>query len=154
MTAPPATRYRGIPLKLARQYIGFIAISGTGLMIAVGMLWLLVHQADISIGLANAVADTCAVTFVFLVSRQKIFSGSRRHAGLKYLTWLAWQAIHIMLISLALTGLTHSYGASLQPIAMGSPETLLKIAITPLTMTLNFIVARLLLHSGLAKGNA
>lgn len=106
----PVTRHSRALSQLLRQYAGFFLVSGTGLLIALSMLWLLVHLGNLPVGWANAIADVSAVTFVFFVSRQKLFfSASSRRIGLKYLAWLAWQAIHILLISLTLAWLTQEY---------------------------------------------
>lgn len=153
MKGPSSSSIHFFLRKLAKQYAGFFIVSGIGLLIAVGLLWLLVHLGNLPVGWANAVADTSAATFVFFASRLKIFDNATGHTGFKYMAWLAWQIIHIMLISSALTWLTHTFGPRLYDFALGSPETLLKVAVTPLTMTLNFIVARLLLHSDAVKRN-
>jgi putative flippase GtrA len=131
---------------LAFQYTRFVIVSGMGLILAVGLLWVGTHLAGLPVWLANAIGDCVAVSFVFIMSERSIFSGTGHYLLAKYGAWIVWQVAHISAISVVLEWLVrHGAGHLMAPLAQ-APETTFKLLITPVTVSLNFIAARFLLH--------
>jgi dolichol-phosphate mannosyltransferase len=133
-------------MRLATQYLRFVLVSGGGLCIALALLWTGVHLVHLSVGVANAVGDAVAVTFVFLISERGVFTSHGRGLLAKYGLWLIWQALLILLVSLTLQWLNAQVAGGGVNGWRDIPETVLKLLLTPFTLSLNFVAARLLLH--------
>lgn len=135
---------------LSRQHVlahywRFIVVSGLGWGFALLLLWAGVHALAMPVWAANAVGDAAAITFVYFASPQVAFGTQALRDPRTFSCWLAWQALHIAAISWVLDALTGATSATLLPMLGHSLEVVLKIAITPVTLTLNFVVMRWLI---------
>jgi len=108
---------------------------------------ILVHFFDFSIQYANMISAVPAVTFVFFVSVRKTFiqKQSRIRLGYKYLIYFAYQII--LLICVSWTAQMMFDGFLQSPlvhytILLSNAKILVKLLITPITMTINFFVMK------------
>ena len=127
------------------HYGRFIVVSGLGWGLALLLLWAGIHVFALPVWTANAIGDAVAITFVFFTSPQAAFGTQTLRKPRLFFIWLAWQVVHIASISWALDALTSATSAALLPKLGSSLEVALKIAITPVTLTLNFVVMRWLI---------
>ena len=129
------------------QYLKFALISGLGLLSAVGLFWLLADKYSVNVLISNVISDFVAVSLVFVLSKSTIFNRSNAHYILSFVLWILWQIIHIFAISLVLTYLERSQ--VLCHSNFPCRNVINKIAITPITMTLNFVVLRFITSKSL-----
>ena len=134
--------------KILKQFINFLFLSGIGWLIDFTLYLLFSNVFNLKIIHSNILSSIPAVTFVFFVSTQKVFSKNNSKISLKekYLIYFLYQLILIVLISLLAQYL---YLLSLKNISMNVELKLLKIIIkiliTPITMLINFIVMKFLI---------
>lgn len=129
--------------KILRQAAGFIGLSGIG--------WLLDFTAYIILGFVasnpernNWISSWIGVTFVFIFATRKIFRNhSRISLEWKYLIYLIYQFLLILVISRVLQAVNLFLLAhiSLDGMRRFSP-VFAKILVTPVTMTVNFLVMK------------
>lgn len=135
--------------KILKQFINFLFLSGIGWLIDFTLYLLFSNIFNLKIIYSNILSSIPAVTFVFFVSTQKVFSKNNSKISLKekYLIYFLYQLILIVLISLLAQYL---YLLSLKNISMNVELKLLKIIIkiliTPITMLINFIVMKFLIE--------
>jgi hypothetical protein len=135
--------------KILKQFINFLFLSGIGWLIDFTLYLLFSNVFNLKIIHSNILSSIPAVTFVFFVSTQKVFSKNNSKISLKekYLIYFLYQLILIVLISLLAQYL---YLLSLKNISMNVELKLLKIIIkiliTPITMLINFIVMKFLIE--------
>ncbi len=94
--------------------------------------------------MANFLADWVAVTFVFLLSASRTLSVRDRAMMSSYAVYLLWQVAHISVASMVVAEISQwpsTYAISAGSVAV---ELISKVLVTPVTVTMNFIVARLL----------
>ncbi len=127
--------------RLLAQYARFAVLAGIGWMLALVLLWLGVHALYLPVWVANAIGDAVAITFVFFASPQAVFGTHNPHKARTFRLWVLWQLAHIALISWAVDALTGATEAALRPDLGRWLEITLKVAITPVTLTLNFMVS-------------
>lgn len=133
-------------ISVPRQFLGFLLLSGTGLVLATAILWAGVHLAGQSPFVANFVGDAVAITFVFFVSAHRTFVHAHRFMLARFAAYVGWQVVHVSLISWAVASLValpslHEVVARFAPV-----EVVAKLVLTPFTVTANFVVARLLIE--------
>ena len=133
--------------KLIRQFISFIAISGVGWLIDFSVYLILIHFFTLSILYANMLSAVPAVTFVFFVSVRKTFiqKQSRIRLGYKYLIYFFYQIILLLCVSWTAQMMFDCFLQS--PLAdytilLSNAKILVKLLITPITMTINFFVMK------------
>ena len=135
--------------KILKQFINFLFLSGIGWLIDFTLYLLFSNIFNLKIIYSNILSSIPAVTFVFFVSTRKIFSKNNSRISLKekYLIYFLYQLILILLISLLAQYL---YLLSLKNISMNVELKLLKIIIkiliTPITVSINFIVMKFLIE--------
>lgn len=122
----------------------FVAVSGTGWIIDVGIYICLIRYMDSTPLYANVISAAVAVTFVFFVSVYKIFLKQRgRYVFVGLSIYLVYQAVSIFLFSYLIDGATqifiyhHLFLQGISPI-------LAKFIITPITLATNYFFMRLL----------
>lgn len=134
-----------------KQAFGFILISGIGWLIDFSIYCLLTGLLSFPVGITNVISSIPAITFVFFTSTKKTFCnkpGSLK-LGYKYLIYFGYQLILLLCIS--------TFGQFLYNVLIVSSlsqyaliakymKLLIKIIITPITMTINFIVMKLLIE--------
>jgi putative flippase GtrA len=136
--------------KILKQGFAFFAISGCGWLIDFSLFTILTGLLNFSVMHANVMSSIPAITFVFFTSTRRTFI-NKSHIKLrcKYLIYFAYQAILIVGISV--------FGQLLFEILITSPistiaivethaELAVKITITPITMTCNYVVMKALLE--------
>lgn len=130
----------------SRPYRRFVLLSGLAWLASLAVLWLGVNVLQWPAWSANAAGDVLAVSLVFGLYPATVFGSRHRRWLAAFAPWAIWQALHIALISWAVDALS----AALSPLASAATsqwvEVAVKVAITPVTLTLNFVVARWLLH--------
>lgn len=133
--------------KLLYQALTFIGVSGIG--------WVLDFCTYITLGLFldnvavnNIISSWVGVTFVFIFATRKVFvNNSSISLRWKYLIYLIYQAVLIYFISKLLAQVDMFIIAhfELVPIIQLS-KIISKIAVTPITMIMNFIVMKMVIE--------
>lgn len=122
----------------------FVAISGCGWLLDFALFSLAVGLAHWPPGVANLVSATVAALSVFLVSRRLVFRRNDRDwraVGL----YLAYTEANIVFWSLAIQLVSGTFVT--WALAPSMAAMLAKIVVTPLSLTANFFVTRLLSHA-------
>ncbi len=133
-------------VSVPRQYVGFLLISGTGLVLATVILWAGVRLAGRSPFVANFVGDAVAITFVFFVSARRTFVHAHRFLLARFGAYVGWQIVHVSLISWGVASMV-DFPLFREIVARFAPtEVVAKLLLTPVTVTANFIVARFLIE--------
>jgi len=98
---------------------------------------------------SNFISAIPSVTFVFFVSTQKTFSKNKSRYSLKtkYFIYLIYQFLLLVIISAAGQAIYNLLtGFALQTVIFENLKIVVKILITPITMTINFFVMKLLVE--------
>ena len=132
------------PLRqLLRQAIRFVGLSGIGWLMDFTVYTLLSLRME-NLALVHVFSSLVGASFVFLFSTRFVFRDSHRiPLGLKYAIYIVYQLLLIFLISKLLAWIAAG-------IALYAPWALLrklaavlsKIIVTPITMTVNFLVMK------------
>lgn len=132
------------PLRqLLRQILRFLGLSGIGWLMDFTVYTLLSLRME-NLALVNVFSSLVGASFVFLFSTRFVFRDSHRiPLGLKYAIYIVYQLLLIFLISKLLAWIAAG-------IALYAPWALLrkfsailsKIIVTPITMTVNFLVMK------------
>ncbi|MDO5444378.1 MAG: GtrA family protein [Eubacteriales bacterium] len=131
--------------KLFFQFFGFIGISGIGWLIDFSIYTCLTSFTDIPVAYANMISSFPAITLVFIVSTRKIFdNGGKIPVYAKYIIYLFYQFVLVALVSMAAGKLAPWLGEIFEGKFENISKLLAKIAITPITMVMNFIVMKLM----------
>ena len=113
----------------------FGGVSGAGWCLDTALFALLVHVGGVAAGVANAVSAGTAVLFVFVVTHERVFDGSRRRRSEHLLVYVLCQVLLVLAASWAVGAL----------VALTEVEPLLvKLAVTPGTFLANFVLMLLL----------
>ena len=129
------------------QAINFFGISGIG--------WLLDFCIYTCLGfisgnlvLNNIISSWAGVTFAFVTATRKIFlKRSKIPLKIKYAIYIIYQCILIYLISILLSHINHVIADILkQDLSQNLSSTIAKIAVTPVTMIINFIVMKAIIE--------
>ena len=132
------------PLRqLLRQILRFLGLSGIGWLMDFTVYTLLSLRME-NLALVNVFSSLVGASFVFLFSTRFVFRDSHRiPLGLKYAIYIVYQLLLIFLISKLLAWIAAG-------IALYAPWALLrklaavlsKIIVTPITLTVNFLVMK------------
>lgn len=147
------------PERQAVKLPAFVVISGTGWLIDFTVFNVLV-ALSLPIFSANLCGATCGVSFVFFAGRQFIFREVRTGIRTAILCYTGWNVVAILLMSLAIATLGHALaGPSVQlpaqhfldslrvPLRAGSlAPVVAKMALTPVSMYLNFVAMGVILE--------
>ena len=130
--------------KIVLQFVKFLFVSGTGWMIDFSLYFIFTSILKYEVFYSNILSSIPAITFVFIVSIKKIFRENRNgiSTGKKYLIYFLYQMLLVILISLLgqflyLSALNHNFKYKAIMI-------IIKLIITPITMTINFFVMKFL----------
>lgn len=135
-------------MKFIKQAIAFMGISGIGWIIDFSLYSILTIILGLPILYSNIISAIPATILVFIVSTQKIFTQSKGKIKLryKYVIYFAYQIALLVLISMlgqfVYTGICNLI--EVIPIISQLAKIGTKLVITPITMTANFIVMKLL----------
>ena len=132
--------------KLLNQFKTFLFTSGIGWIIDFSLYSIFTTFLGISVLYANMISSIPAVTFVFIVSTRKTFSNNTTNISLKqkYFIYIIYQFMLLLIIS--------NLGQWLFDIMKTIPcivrildgyiKVFIKLIITPVTMTINFLVMK------------
>lgn len=131
--------------KLFSQFIKFLFISGIGWLIDFCLYIILTTKFNLEIFYGNIFSSIPAISYVFLISTKKIFTKSHRNNLTiiqKYIIYFIYQLLLIFFISIVAQNLyilVREYNLNFKMM-----KIIIKILITPITMTINFFVIRYL----------
>lgn len=128
---------------LLKQAIHFFGFSGIGWVLDFSTYVVLGYFSE-NLFLNNCLSSWVGVTFVFIFSTRTIFrNASKISIKLKYLLYILYQCILIIVISKVLNGINQLivYYFAWEIIVKYS-YILSKILVTPITMVLNFFVMK------------
>lgn len=134
---------------LIMQFFKFIIISGVGWLIDFSIYLLLTLKLNCSVGYANFISGIPALTFVFTFSTIKIFKNKFEKISIKkkYCIYFMYQII-LMIITSSIAQILHSILLDSELCKFifinENLKIIIKIIITPITMTLNFCAMKLL----------
>jgi putative flippase GtrA len=135
--------------RIFHQFILFVLVSGVGWLMDFSIYTLLSYLTDLKVIVINIISSIPAITYVFLLSNKKIFKNEHSRLSLKtkYLLYFAYQLVLLLCIS-AFGELL--YGIFIDvitvPFLLEHLKIVIKILITPITMTVNFIVMKNLIE--------
>ena len=131
--------------KLFSQFIKFLFVSGIGWLIDFCLYAILTIEFNLKIFYANIFSSIPAISYVFLISTKKIFTKSHRNNLTiiqKYIIYFIYQLLLIFFISIVAQNLyilVREYNLNFKMM-----KIIIKILITPITMTINFFVMKYL----------
>ena len=136
---------------LFRQILSFLFVSGIGWLIDFGVFFVLTTWLGFSVFLGNCISAVPGILWVFWFSSRHIFTAKKTGLKLyqKYLIYFAYQALLVAGVSLLAGYLFTQFIASRfveYELLYANIKMVIKIAITPITMTMNFIIMKLLLE--------
>jgi len=136
---------------LIRQIFSFLFVSGIGWLIDFSVYTFLTQLYSLPVLISNCISSCPAVIWVFWFSSKKIFAAKKSGLKLyqKYLIYFAYQLILVVCISILAQYLYRwliSIGTSDQDILHKYGKILIKLAVTPVTMTVNFIFMKNLIE--------
>lgn len=135
-------------MKLIKEFIYFLIVSGTGWLIDFGLFYILSSFLGLNVLFSNLISTIPAFTFVFLISTRKIFRNNIKYLTLqqKYLVYFTYQFFLVISVSLLgqwLYGVSH-HSLITYNFSDNIVKFCIKIIITPITMILNFFTMKLL----------
>jgi len=134
--------------KLIFQALKFFSVSGVGWLIDFGVYIALTSFFEFPVMTANFISSMPAITFVFIVSTRKIFKNSVKiKLRYKYIIYLSYQLVLLLCVSAFgewLFGVASSSSIVKIALIAANLKLIIKIAITPITMIVNFIVMKML----------
>ena len=135
--------------RIFKQFLSFLLVSGVGWIIDFSIYIALTKLANFKVIYANILSSIPAITYVFLMSNKKIFKNmnSKLSLKIKYLIYFGYQLI--LLLSISLLGeflYDKLIGFVIIPVLVNNFKIIIKILITPITMTLNFIFMKNLIE--------
>lgn len=131
------------------QFFKFIMISGVGWLIDFSIYLLLTSKINCPVGYSNFISGIPALTFVFIFSTRKIFKNKYGKVSIykKYCIYFGYQIILMLLISSSaqiLYSILLTSNICKVMFIERNLKIIIKILITPITMTINFFVMKLL----------
>ena len=139
-----------IPI-LIRQIFSFVFVAGIGWLIDFSIYLSLTNWVGFPVLAANCISSAPAVLWVFWFSSRRIFSANTAGTKLyhKYMIYFVYQLLLVVGISFFAEYLhTCFWGGALiiHNWLRDNIKILIKIVITPITMTLNFIFMKYLIE--------
>ena len=131
--------------KLFSQFIKFLFVSGIGWLIDFCLYVILTTKFNVEIFYANIFSSIPAISYVFLISTKKIFTKSHRNNLTiiqKYMIYFIYHLLLIFFISIVAENLYILAGK--YNLNFKIMKVIIKILITPVTMTINFFVMKYL----------
>jgi hypothetical protein len=131
--------------KLFSQFIKFLFVSGIGWLIDFSLYAVLTIEFNLKIFYANIFSSIPAISYVFLVSIKKIFVKSQKNTLTivqKYIIYFIYQLLLIFFISIVAQNLYILLGK--YNLNFKLMKIIIKVLITPVTMTINFFVIKYL----------
>lgn len=135
----PFTGIRWLTDGSARSVLRFALVSGTGLILDVG-LFLVLAQTGWRAGIANFISATAAVTFVYFVSVKRVFAYRGKFLLTLFCLYLVYQIAAVALASYAVDSI----------VAYGAAPVLAKALILPITFSANYLFMAYITRQGMA----
>ncbi len=132
---------------MVKQFMKFTTTSGLGWILDFLIYSLLVHF--FSSFISNCISATVAVTFVYLLSVNKIFNVNTNYAKLGFVMYLIYQSFSIICFSILINFLS---SFELFSIFGGFKYQSIKILVTPFTLFTNFVFMKILANYMSKKG--
>lgn len=136
---------------LIMQALKFFAISGIGWIIDFSVFSIISKKLSMNIFFINIISSTPAIIYVFIMSSKKIFKNYNSKLSLKtkYLIYFVYQILLLFLISKLAQFLFNTLSVTdimQYHLISNYLKIIIKIFITPITMTINFIVMKKLIE--------
>ena len=133
--------------KILGQAVRFIGISGVGWFLDF-LAYTCLRLRSCNLVLNNTISSWMGVTFVFIFATQKVFKNKSNIALLwKYLIYILYQCVLIFFISRVLNGINIAIISCINiRLIMKLSPIIAKLAVTPITMILNFWVMKELIE--------
>ena len=134
-------------IKIFIQIIKFTLISGMGFNLDFGVYLILTNLIKLPILYANMISAVPAITYVFFMSTKKVFNKKKSNIDItmKYVVYFIYQIILVYLVSsLAQLMYDNSINVLTKAIIINNLKIIIKLLITPITMTCNFFVMKIL----------
>lgn len=132
---------------ILKQGIKFIFISGMGFLIDFFVFCFLTKFLNIQIVYANVISAIPATTYVFFVSIKNVFKKKKSKVSIKqkYLIYFTYQIILVVSVSVLAQIIYNNIIEMINTtIVINNIKILVKMLITPITMTCNFFVMKIL----------
>lgn len=134
-------------MNLLKQAFQFFGISGIGWILDLIVYTVLTSFFKLSVDISNMISSFTGVTFVFLLSTRKVFiNDSKINLKIKYLVYVVYQIILIIIVSKIMLLLKNSLISFDVDFFRKYVDIIVKIIITPFTMLINFIVMKKLIE--------
>ncbi len=134
--------------KIGLQILKFLGFSGIGWLIDFSLFNLLTLFFD-SIDINNIISSLCGVSFVFMMSTRKTFVRKENGINLKwkFIIYICYQLVLIFVMSKLLLLICGLISTAFSGTFLADYSAFVsKILVTPITMTVNFIVMKLLIE--------
>lgn len=136
-------------LKILKQALSFFLISGIGWIFDFATYIFLTKFLSMGVAYANMISAIPAFTYVFATSNKKIFKNTNSKIALKYkyLIYFIYQIVLVICVSffgdfiynLMIVKITSLF-------IINNLKIIIKLLITPITMTLNFLTMKNLIE--------
>ncbi|MCT4545324.1 MAG: GtrA family protein [Vallitalea sp.] len=135
--------------KLIKQFIGFISVSGIGFIIDFTCYTILTNVFNMNVFASNFLSAIPAVTFVFFVSTRYVFGNNLKTTEklVRYIIYVLYQIVLLYCVS-KLSQMIYDYEEISFLVHMNKQvkKILVKLCITPITMTINFIFMKVIVE--------
>ena len=120
----------------------FVFISGLGFIIDFIIYNILTLLFNVNVDLSNMISSMVGVTFVFFTSTKKVFENNTQKISLKvkYLIYVVYQLLLIFLASKVMLLLKNYLVTFDIALLTQYASIIVKIFITPFTLTINYFV--------------
>ena len=134
--------------RLIIQAFKFFSVSGIGWLLDFGIYFVLTSSFNLNVLVANILSSIPAITFVFLTSTRIIFRNRTQFKlHYKYVLYLSYQIVLLLCVSGLgqwLFEMAISSHLSDSVFITSNLKLIVKIAIAPITMIMNFFVMKLI----------
>lgn len=132
-----------------QQIFQFIVVSGIGWCIDFSIYTFLTSCLQFKVLFANIISSIPAITYVFFMSKKRIFKNMQSKLNIKekYIIYFGYQIVLLLIIS-SFGEFMHTNLIKIVTVdfLLKNLKLVIKIMITPITMTLNFIVMKNLIE--------
>jgi putative flippase GtrA len=135
--------------KTRKQGIYFILTSGIGWIMDFSIYSLLVSTLNMNVMYSNMISALPAITYVFITSTKKIFNNNKTNMklGYKYLIYFIYQVMLLAIVSyIGQVLFDNIIDFITYQIILKYLKIIIKLFITPITMSCNFIFMKLLIE--------
>lgn len=127
-----------------KNALHFVAIAGIGWLADNLVFFMIVAFAHGSAFVANFVGGLCGATVTFIGARHRLFETRRGRTWVRLSGYLAYTLLLLTAASAAVQWLTTIVHAMSPELQIKWAALLAKLAVTPFTLMLNYLMARFL----------